>query len=366
MFCNGADLRALTLERPTELVNPVLLYGLTANLAQEVQRKIQKIIQQKINHLGKTEVLLTIYELEDVNKRQVIFNTYNPLHLEDFRELAGLLIQKLSAADALNQLSFKPVNIDFFSNNFKLYINIENLSSQGIMLIKSGLSNFEQCHIKINSEIKSTGNSKLLDFLKAQEKKFSAFEKLLLKTLNSKEYEIRNDSTNFIKSLGFNIKNPEFTASFYMLSKEIYLDKRLRNFIKKHQRKKARKKMNLHKVTASVFLKKGVLEFLCSPPNPKKSKAEFLCTIVSGFVNIKATDQSRFIKAAVIHLKTEHSHQKIDFTLPKKTYEQFKKTAKNHKITVQDLINALVEHALSKNTLWILTQQAEILNAHMV
>lgn len=349
-----------------ELTDPISFYQLTTKLAQDVRNKTREQIHKKIRMLGKTQAMVIIYELADSVKRHMLFNTSKLSKPEGISDAIYPLIIKLSVRDAIKHLSFEPVSIDIFSSSFKNYLNIENLNSLKILFIKSGTSNFDQCEAQINYEIKTYGESNLLKNLKTEYLNFKKFEKLISKTVKSKNIEIRRDSSIYIKILGLKTNSPNFISETYMLSKKTDLEFNLNKIIKKSQRKKARNNSSRENIRITVYIKKGTLDFLGSPPNPKKSKSVILNTLVKDFLREKEKNQSEFIKKATVPEKTEDSHQKTDFIIPIKSHEQIIKTAKKNHITIQDLINALALDALSNNTLWMLCQRAEILNAHTV
>ena len=349
-----------------ELTDPISFYQLTTKLAQDARNKTREQIHKKIRMLGKVQAMIIIYELADPVKRHMLFNTSKLSNPDDISDAIYPLIIKLSVRDAIKHLSFEPVSIDIFSSSFKNYLNIEDLNEIKILFIKYGTSNFDQCEAQINYEIKTSGESNLLKNLKTEYLNFKKFEKLISKTVKSKNIEIRRDSSIYIKILGLKTNSPNFISETYMLSKKTDLEFNLNKIIKKSQRKKARNNSSRENIRITVYIKKGTLDFLGSPPNPKKSKSVILNTLVKDFLREKEKNQSEFIKKATVPEKTEDSHQKTDFIIPIKSHEQIIKTAKKNHITIQDLINALALDALSNNTLWMLCQRAEILNAHTV
>ena len=354
----NAHLPALQFD-PSELS---LRYELIIKLAKKVRTAIQK----KMLSLSKIENVVILYELTKKNKIKLMLSTLDLLYIEEIGELVNYLVQNLTVGLVIKYLSFKAVDIDYFNNNFQKYINLSNHENYESILIKYGVSYFDQCQAKISYELKTRGNSELLHSLNSQYKNFKVFEKLLEKTLDSRNPDIRSESIVYIKNLGFEINNSYFTANLYVHPQRAEVVKKLRSFIKNAQRKKARKKNSNENYRLTVYVTKGILEFLGTSPNPRKSKAEILRFLVDDFLNAKAKDQSRFLKTAVISDKTKHSHQKTDFTIPKKTYEHLTKTAKNNNITIQDLINVLTRYALSQNPFFLVLQQTEIINTSMV
>lgn len=341
---------------PSELS---LRYELIIKLAKEARNAIQK----KTTSLSKIEAMVVIHELEEENKKQVRFNTCDFSSSNEVRGWINFLIQNLTVGEAIEHLSFKAVNIDYFSNSFQHYINLKDLHPYKITFIKHGISRFEQCQAKINYEFKKVGKSILLDSLNNEYKKFIAFEKLLEKIFDSRNPEIISESIIYIKNIGIETNNSFLMINLYMHPQRTEIEKKLRSFIKKTQRKKARKKSNNENYRCSVYVTKGILEFLGSHSNSKKSKATILRSLVNDFLNANANDQSRLFNEVVIYEKTEHSHQKTDFTIPKKTHKQLTKIAKKNNITIQDLINSLVEDALIKNPYSLLVSREEITNA---
>lgn len=349
-----------------ELTDPISFYQLTTKLAQDVRNKTREQIHKKIRMLGKTQAMVIIYELADSVKRHMLFNTSKLSKPEGISDAIYPLIIKLSVRDAIKHLSFEPVSIDIFSSSFKNYLNIENLNSLKILFIKSGTSNFDQCEAQINYEIKTYGESNLLKNLKTEYLNFKKFEKLISKTVKSKNIEIRRDSSIYIKILGLKTNSPNFISETYMLSKKTDLEFNLNKIIKKSQRKKARNNSSRENIRVTVYIKKEIWDFLCSPLNPKKSKSVILNTLVKDFLREKEKIQSEFIKKATVPKKTKDSHQKTDFIIPINSHEKLTKTAKKYCITIQDLINALAQDSISRSTLFQIYQRGKIINSNMV
>lgn len=351
----SAHLLALRYD-PKELI---LRYKLIIKMAKEVRNAIQK----KIDSLSRIQAVAILHELEKEDKSNLVLRTSDLLYIEEIGELVKYLAQDLTVGAVIEHLSFKAIDIDYFSINFQRYINSLNHANYKNMLIKYGISYFEQCQAEINYEFKKAGRSVLLDSLNNEYKKFITFEKLLEKTFRSRNPDIRSESIIYIKNIGIETNNSFLMINLYMHPQRTEIEKKLRSFIKNAQRKKARKKSNNENYRCSVYVTKGILEFLGSHSNSKKSKATILRSLVNDFLNANANDQSRLFNEVVIYEKTEHSHQKTDFTIPKKTHKQLTKIAKKNNITIQDLINSLVEDALIKNPYSLVVSREEITNA---